>query len=110
MIKYYYSDGSVSDYRDYFRTLHRLDGPAIEYHGDEFWYQNGLLHRVGEPATVGQGGDKCYYQNDLLHRLDGPAAEFSNGEKYWYINGKQLSEEEFEKHILIMKLSGVLNG
>jgi len=40
-------------------------GPAIEYSGNKFWYQN-----------------------NKLHRTDGPAIEYANGAKYWYQNGK----------------------
>ena len=30
-----------------------------------------------------------------VHREDGPAIEWANGNKEWYMNGKQLSEKEF---------------
>lgn len=38
------------------------------------------------------------YRNsdDKLHREDGPAAEGSDGTREWYLDGKRLSEEEFE--------------
>jgi len=32
-----------------------------------------------------------------LHRVDGPAREWADGDKEWYLNGKRLSEEEFNK-------------
>jgi len=32
-----------------------------------------------------------------LHREDGPAIEWCDGGKEWYLNGKRLSEEEFNK-------------
>ena len=46
-------------------------------------------------VTVGDNGDKFWYQNDKLHRLDGPAFEDADGGKSWYIDGKRLTEEEF---------------
>ena len=33
-----------------------------------------------------------------LHRLDGPAIEFAYGDKFWYIDGKRLTEEDFDNH------------
>ena len=109
--KVYYLDGLVSDRIYHDRKLHRVDGPAVEWgDGRNEWYQNGLLHRLGGPAIEGAGGHKAWYQNGKCHRLDGPAIEFSNGKKHWLINGKHLSKEEFEKHILIMRLSGLLDG
>ena len=111
MNKYYYLDGSVLGYYDEYRTLHRLDGPAVEYkNGAKSWYQNGKLHRLGGPSIEYISGSKSWYQNGLRHRIDGPAIEFYDGEKIWYINDKRLTKEEFEKHILIMQLSGLLDG
>ncbi len=33
------------------------------------------------------------------HREDGPAVEDANGNKYWYLNGKRLTEAEFNKRM-----------
>jgi hypothetical protein len=38
-----------------------------------------------------------WYLNGELHREDGPAIERANGTKAWYLNGKQLTEEEFNR-------------
>jgi len=59
------------------------------------WYQNDKLHRLDGPAIEYANGYKFWYQNDKLHRLDGPAVEYANGDKEWYIEGKELTEEEF---------------
>jgi cytoplasmic iron level regulating protein YaaA (DUF328/UPF0246 family) len=45
---------------------------------------------VDEKGTI-----KWYNEKGKLHREDGPAIEFWDGDKYWYLNGKQLTEEEF---------------
>jgi hypothetical protein len=63
--------------------------------GNREWYQNGKLHREDGPAIEYAYGDKYWYQNDERHRLDGPAIEYADGDKYWYIEGKELTEEEF---------------
>ena len=34
-----------------------------------------------------------------LHRVNGPAIEYDDGSKYWYLNGKELTEEEFNRTI-----------
>lgn len=52
--------------------------------------------------TVDPFGDKFYFKDkerQILHREDGPAIECCKGESYWYLNGKQLSEEKFNKQI-----------
>lgn len=38
-----------------------------------------------------------------LHREDGPAVQYPDGTKEWYINGKQYSEEEYNKLIISIK-------
>ena len=35
--------------------------------------------------------------NGNLHREDGPAIEYANGTKEWWLNGKQYTEEEFNR-------------
>ena len=42
-------------------------------------------------------GDIVWYLNGKRHREDGPAIESSSGTKYWCLNGKELTEEQFEK-------------
>ena len=80
--------------------LHRLDGPAIEWDdGSKFWYQNDKVHRLNGPACECADGTKYWYQNDKRHRLDGPACEYANGTKHWWVEGKQYTEEEFNKKI-----------
>ena len=63
--------------------------------GDKEWYQNDKLHRLDGPAVELADGVKEWWKNDKVHRLDGPAVEYANGDKYWYIDGKELTEEEF---------------
>ena len=77
--KFYYKDGSVLDCCDYWRILHRLDGPACEYvDGSKEWFVNGKKHRI-----------------------DGPAIEYPDGYKAWHIDGEFLTEEEFNNHIKV---------
>ena len=40
-----------------------------------------------------------YNEAGQLHREDGPAIEYADGRKYWYINGKKLTETEFNAYI-----------
>ena len=109
--KYYYSDGSILHYRIHNKVLHRTDGPAVEWdNGGKLWYFNDKPHRIGGPAVEFTCGDKYWYVNGKRHRIDGPAAEWSNGYREWYINGKEYTKEEYNKQILIMQLSGLLDG
>ena len=50
-------------------------------------------------------GNKRWYKDDKLHRLDGPAVKWTNGAKEWYINGKQLTEKEFNEYIKKQEIS-----
>jgi hypothetical protein len=47
---------------------------------------------------INKDGNKSFYKEKemhIQHRLDGPAVEFSDGRKLWYVDGKRLSEQEF---------------
>ena len=91
---YEYADGDKSWYLNGLR--HREDGPAIEdANGTKEWYLNGKLHRKDGPAVEYLDGSKVWYLNDKRHRTDGPAFEGSNGTKTWCIEGKELTEAEF---------------
>ena len=97
--KYYYKDGSVLDYRDWDKELHKEDGPAIEHEdGSASWYIDGKQHRVDGPAVEYANGSKEWYIDGKLHRVDGPAIEFADGEKWWFIDDRHLTEEQFDNH------------
>ena len=84
--------------QDWFQNdkLHRLDGPAKTYsNGTQFYYQNDQLHRLDGPAVICDEY-QAYYQNGKAHRLDGPAWIYPNGDKEYWIDGKQLTEAEFD--------------
>ena len=86
--------------------LHRVHGPAVERpNGYRAWYQNGLLHRLDGPAIEYTNGRREWYQKDLLHRLDGPAIEYPDGRR-WHINGKELTETEWQQTVASMGLFG----
>jgi hypothetical protein len=43
-------------------------------------------------------GSKYYFKDKamtILHREDGPAIEYASGSKSWYLNGKKLTERQF---------------
>ena len=40
-----------------------------------------------------------YNDKDQFHRLDGPAIEDDDGDKEWWVEGKQMSEKEFDAYI-----------
>ena len=64
--------------------------------GSEFWRnQNGEIHRLDGPAVIDSDGTQFYYQYGLKHREDGPAVIRANGTKEYWINGKKLTESEF---------------
>ena len=65
------------------------------------WYFNSAreLHRTDGPAVEWTDGTKFWYQNSLLHRTDGPAVEWNDDSMEWYINGKSLTEAEFNQRV-----------
>ena len=89
--------------REYYNNaghLHRTDGPAVVgSNGYMAWWQNGQRHRVDGPAIVYPDGSKEWHQHGHLHRIDGPAIEFASSPKHWYINGKALTEAEFNQRV-----------
>jgi hypothetical protein len=120
--KYYYKDGSVLDYCEISKVLHREDGPAVEWadgykawwvnnqlhredgpaceyaDGSKYWYINGKVHRLDGPAIEYANGSKAWYIDGTLHRLDGPACEWANGCSAWWVDGRHLTEEQFNNH------------
>ena len=50
-------------------------------------------------VKVGKNGTIRWYKPDTeeLHREDGPAIEYANGSKYWYLNGKLLTEQQWQQ-------------
>ena len=75
------------------RTLHREDGPAIEWHnGREEWFFNGRLHREGGPAYIAEWYSQ-WYKHGELHREDGPAVTYDDGTEHWYWEGELHRED-----------------
>ena len=78
--------------------LHRVHGPAVMHeNGKREWWQAGILHRVDGPAVERPDGFRSWWQNGWLHRVDGPAVEYSDGSCGWHINGKSLTETEWQQ-------------
>lgn len=70
--------------------VHRIDGPAIEYHGgDKEWAQNGKRHRTDGPAVDWADGTEEWYLNGKRHREDGPAVVVPDGSQEWWFEGKR---------------------
>ena len=96
------SNGTVR-YYNALGQLHRMYGPAVVYaDATQVWYQNGQTHRVGGPAVVNADGGKVWYQDGLLHRLDGPAIISVEGGQSWFINGKPLTQAEWQQAVASM--------
>lgn len=79
--------------------LHRENGPAINFDNKiKEWYFNGKLHRTDGPAVEWPDGSGSWYFEGKQHRLNGPARDWKI-QKQWWINGKQLTETEFNEKI-----------
>lgn len=65
--------------------------------GNREWYQNDELHRLDGPALEYASGTRHWVRRNKRHRTDGPAIEYADGRKEWWIDGKELTEEQFNK-------------
>jgi len=64
-------------------------------YGTKRWYSWKTLHREDGPAIEYADGTKMWSRYGLLHRDDGPAIVHSGDKKAWWLNGKQYTQEEF---------------
>ena len=46
----------------------------------------------------------AWFKDGKEHREDGPAVEGSNGYKKWFVDGKEMTEQEFEKFFEVVNL------
>ena len=67
----------------------------IDSDGTKRWYLDNTLHRVDGPAIEYADGSKSWWLNDKRHRVDGPAVEWADGYKSWYLNGKGLTFKQW---------------
>lgn len=71
--------------------------------GDIHYYKEGKLHRENGPAIQSENGSEFWYKEGKLHRLDGIAYKRLVGLSFkfgWFIEGKNYSEEDFNKEIV----------
>lgn len=94
---FYDKQGNVVEqhWRNSDDQLDRADGPALIKwdRGERFemWYQEGVHHREGKPAVVGDKGSEMWYSNGMISRTDGgPAITV-----YISIGGKRVCEQQW---------------
>ena len=84
----------IGDYSVEYGKIHvsedQLAILVLAYKGNQYWYQNGKLHRDNDmPAVICVNGSQEWYQNGNYHRNnDMPAVITPNGSQFWYQNGK----------------------
>lgn len=68
----------------------------INSRGTKFYYKKGTktVHRINGPAIEWDDGSIEYVVNGETHRLDGPAIIDADGFIAWCINGVRLSPEK----------------
>jgi len=77
-------------------TLHREDGPAIEWKsGMKEWYINGKRHRDDGPAIESKRGFREWYKHGKRHRVDGPALIWPTMGIEWHIEGVHYTKEDW---------------
>ena len=71
---------------------------VVDEHGTRRYYnKDNILHRTNGPAVEYADGTKRWLQDGQYHRIDGPAMEYPTGDNRWFINGKELTEAEFNQ-------------
>ena len=61
------------------------------HHVDQWFNEEGKLHREDGPAQIWATGIEEWYKEGKLHRMDGPAVVYPTGSRYidaWYYEGK----------------------
>jgi hypothetical protein len=53
---------------------------------------------LSTPTALSAG---CRMGN-ITHRIDGPAMEYPTGDNRWFINGKELTEAEFNQAVKLL--------
>ena len=90
-------DTGTRRYYNSANQLHSDVGPAVvDANGASAWYQNGLLHCPAGPAVVWPDSVSAWWFKGVRHRIGGAAAIFAAGTCFWYLQGRELSEEEFD--------------
>lgn len=81
-----------------------LDRRVDEYGTVRYYNALGNLHRVHGPAVERADGRRDWYQNGQRHRLDGPAVEWPDGTCTWFIDGKALTEAEWQQVVASVEI------
>lgn len=85
-----------------FETL-ALDCRVDEYGTVRYYNALGQIHRVHGPAVEYANGRRDWCQKGLRHRVDGPAIEWADAYRAWYIDGKKLTEAEWQQAVASME-------
>lgn len=67
-------------------VTHNYEFVETKKQGRMYFNEEGLVHRVGEPALEHKNGVKEWWVKGKSHRLDGPAIESPNGNSWWVNN------------------------
>ena len=64
--------------------------------------EEALFELLSLECRVYSSGAMTYHNSDgQLHRVYGPAIVYSNGGRAWFINGKALTEAEWQEHVCL---------
>ena len=77
----------------------------INADGSKEWSLNGTLHREDGPAVEWPSGRKEWYLNGLCHREEGPAIESADGSKEWWYKGIQVCRAGIRDEALWTRLT-----
>lgn len=87
----------------------------IKSSGNQYWFKKGRAsHREDGPAVIWADGDEYWWCNNLIHRIGGPAGlietEDEQEHQFW-IHGFPYEEEDYWNHPLLIefKLNNIIN-
>ena len=104
-----------TEYRNSAGNLHSVnDEPAlVTIHGDKVWYNDGKVHRLGNPAYISDTYGCFYTVNGKFHRLDGPADLTYKSMPIWYAYGIKLKPTEYTSQgnaVMYVILNGIFSA
>lgn len=92
------SNVNIHFYGGHFPLGRFRDAPAYQSFArgelrEEAWYQDGKLHRTGQPASISPN-KSVWYENGQLHRTGGPAIETTDGGEWYEYGLRHRSNDE----------------
>jgi len=95
-------DNEIDEVKGFFTEAHRFTGVYCDIHGNTYFYNDGVFHNDDDlPSIIMVNGDKHWYDQGVRHREGFPATIYSDVDKpdEYYYNGTKINLEEILKTV-----------